>query len=62
MADPKTIYLAPACCYEKGSYEGRCWCEDDVWPCNDCPDKSKVRVPRYRLAGYVEMDPNPETG
>lgn len=55
-ADPKVVYLAPACCYDKGGWEGRSWCEDNVWPCADCPDRSKARVPMYAMTQYVEPD------
>ena len=32
MTDPERIYLQPPCCIDP--YEGRQWCEDNVW--NDC--------------------------
>lgn len=44
MAERATIYLAPSCCYDEMT--GRVWCEDDVWPCTDCPDKYKKSPPR----------------
>ena len=50
MKERAIIYLAPKCCASEG--EGRLWCEDDVWPCSDCPHKlAKVhpRGIRYRL-------------
>ena len=46
-ADPRVIYLAPRCCYSAG--EGRQWCEDNVWPCSDCPDPANARVAKYFL-------------
>ncbi len=50
--DPRSIYLAPRCCYTEG--EGRMWCEDNVWPCDDCPDPQNARVARYALAEQVK--------
>ena len=50
-SDPRVIYLAPRCCYTDG--EGRQWCEDNVWPCSDCPDPTKARVARYHLGGQI---------
>lgn len=48
MADaPRILYLAPRCCYTEG--EGRQWCEDCVWPCNDCPEPQKAMVSKYYL-------------
>lgn len=46
--DPQVIYLAPACCADPYGDTGRLWCEDDVWPCSDCPEPSKARGVRYR--------------
>jgi hypothetical protein len=46
-SDPRVIYLAPRCCYSDG--EGRQWCEDNVWPCSDCPDRANARVAKYYL-------------
>lgn len=53
VKDPTIIFLAPECCFDRGSHEGRCWCEDNVWPCADCPSPSKAHVPTYTLQGYV---------
>lgn len=47
MGDHRKIYLAPPCCYSEG--EGRQWCQDNVWPCNDCPDTTKAAPSVYRL-------------
>ena len=49
--DPRIIYLAPACCYTDG--EGRQWCEDNVWPCRDCPDPKMARVAKYILGTQI---------
>lgn len=38
MSEPRTIYLQPRCCVDPN--EGRLWCEDDVWPCDDCPENA----------------------
>ena len=56
MADPKVIYLAPECCASPD--EGRLWCSDDVWPCDDCPHKHEREVcgVRYVLDEKVPMD------
>jgi hypothetical protein len=50
-SDPRVIYLAPRCCYVEG--EGRLWCEDNVWPCDDCPDRTKARVAKYILGDQI---------
>lgn len=53
MSDPKVIYLQPWCegCETHAGYEGRNWCQDDVWTqCDECPNKSS----RYLLALDVE--------
>lgn len=50
--DPRVIYLAPRCCYTES--EGRLWCQDNVWPCDDCPDKSKARVAKYVRAEQID--------
>ncbi len=54
--DPRVIYLAPKCCYTDG--EGRAyareWCEDNAWPCADCPDPANARVAMYRLAEQID--------
>ena len=36
MSDHERIWLAPKCCSDPG--EGRQWCQDKVWPLDDCPD------------------------
>ena len=50
-SDPRVIYLAPRCCYSHD--EGRAWFEDNVWPCDDCPDPTKARVAQYALAAQM---------
>ncbi len=52
--DPRVIYLSPACCYSKEYGEGRLWCEDNAWPCTDCPDPANARVAMYRLAEQID--------
>jgi hypothetical protein len=46
--DPKQIWLAPWCSgCQQHSYEGRLWCEDNVWEeCQECGNKPV----RYLLA------------
>lgn len=50
-SDPRVIYLAPRCCYDEGT--GREWCENNVWPCGDCPDPKRARVAVYHLGSQV---------
>ena len=52
--DPRSIFLAPRCCYTPD--EGRQWCEDNVWPCTECPDPKKARVARYALMEQIYQD------
>lgn len=47
MAEHKHIYLAPPCCAE--GHGDRVWCEDDVWPCDDCPNPDGAKAVRYKL-------------
>jgi len=58
--DPSVIYLAPECCFDRGSHEGRCWCEDNVWPCRDCPDPSKASATVYVRKGNATASPSTE--
>lgn len=46
MDDYKTIYLSPKCC---DGGDGRQWCQDNVWPCTDCPEPAKAVASVYRL-------------
>ncbi len=59
--DPRVIYLAPKCCYtdQAGREYAREWCEDNAWPCMDCPDPRNARVPMYRLAEQID-GPTPD--
>ena len=50
-SDPRVIFLAPRCCYAPRA--ARMWCEDNVWPCRDCPDPKRARVARYALAEQI---------
>lgn len=50
--EPERIYLAPRCCTNPA--EGRIWCEDDVWPLDDCPEHaSGVEYIRADLARLI---------
>jgi len=62
MSDHRRIYLAPSCCYTDG--DGRQWCEDQVWPCADCPDPKRAKVAVYILAAqfYPASDDPEERG
>ncbi len=58
--DPRVIYLAPKCCYTDG--EGRQWCEDNAWPCSDCPDPKNASATKYFLGtDRAECDAAPVT-
>ncbi len=53
FVDHQHIYLAPPCCASDS--EGRQWCEDDVWPCHDCPNKHEANPP-HGIRYTVDQD------
>lgn len=48
--DPARIYLQPACSVDPDGYEGRQWCEDDVW------EECHVEGCSCRATTYIRAD------